>query len=263
MTGFATSILPITPQSAQSSSLHSALDSVEFEELARMSEFWPERVATSVGLVGELHGNNIQPGFEGLLIRVEEDGVLLDFGHNGIFLLPIDQTDLADRVAKLKLSKSTNDRGLIAKRHTKSFYNIDLSRPHGAHDFDQIMYFIFIYTRIDGNRLTDIEKVFGKDSIFSNAADVQPLLLPLSAEYPDDLETSDVSIPIVMPYHREALIRGLAFESDESEEFIVLTDKNGRILSVFPLDFAEGESGLPSSINRLISEDNKQHPKRK
>lgn len=75
------------------------------------SAFWPNRVSlvNELSVVADGREVTLAPGWEAILLRVEDGKILADFGRHGIHTLEPEKTDFNERVEALRSGKSSKD----------------------------------------------------------------------------------------------------------------------------------------------------------
>lgn len=198
-------------------------------EYERMSDYWPHEVRTKIALTGKMHGNTVPVGSKGILIRVENETALVDFGHNGIHHLSLQDTDFN---ASFKHG-SKRLRGLFSERYEKMFYMpFDLKGlRHG--ELGSFDYFVIVYFEFDpaleASLLSNTLAVY--DKLFIREYNTQILLLPYGATAPHmtSFIKQKFNYPTVADHLKKSFIYANQHEPMRMEG-TVLIDDNGRIL---------------------------------
>lgn len=205
--------------------------------LEEASELWPQKVATRTPLIGKLHGNTLGRGSEGVFLRIESGEVMVDFGHNGIFKLPVKDTDFLDRVRQAIGVRTFESQGLFTFRYASSFFWPETSTSCRIPELESFDYFVVIYFDYD------------------EASEEMHLVKELSKEFStlmaDDLKTSLILMPVrgvsnavdmrlyyfdgfhaptISPYMKKGTVHTLQHDFENKGDLVVI-DKNGHILT--------------------------------
>lgn len=207
-----------------------------------ISDSWPHQLRTKTPLTGKMHGNTVPVGTKGILIRVENETALVDFGHNGIYRLPLTDTDF-DTLLK---HGSKQSHGLFSERYEKMFYMpFDLQGLRygelGSFDYFVIVYFDF-EPALEVSSLSNILAVY--DKLFIREYNTQILLLPYGATAPHmrSFIKQRFNYPTVADHLKKAFIHANQHEPMQMEG-TVLIDDNGRIVyRSFQADFSFEDS---------------------
>ena len=211
-------------------------------EYERMSDSWPYELRTKTPLRGKMHGNTVPAGTKGILIRVENETALVDFGHNGIHHLPLADTDF-DALFK---HGSKRSHGLFSERYEKMFYMpFDLQGLRygelGSFDYFVIVYFEFDPS-LEASSLSNILAVY--DKLFIREYNTQIMLLPYGATAPHmrSFIKQNFNYPTVADHLKKSFIHANQHEPMQMEG-TVLIDDNGRIIyRSFQEDFSFEDS---------------------
>ena len=120
------------------------------QSLVETSDYWPARVSYNNEFIGEMHGNKVPAHSEGLLVRVEDDHCIIDYGHNGIVAVPYDHTDIIKRIKANKQAKKL-DQLSFAFRWIKSFYVPSKRRPCQFEDYREHRQFLIVFFSPDSH----------------------------------------------------------------------------------------------------------------
>lgn len=116
-------------------------DTVKTVVYHERSDLWPNKVAIRKPLTGKKHNNTLPVGFEGMLIRIEEDICIVDFGHNGIFELSCVDTDITERITQAE-PRTT---GMFSERYEKMFFDIAKGRGLTGGSLNGYQNFLIFY----------------------------------------------------------------------------------------------------------------------
>ncbi|CAI8292270.1 MAG: Uncharacterised protein [Opitutia bacterium UBA7350] len=200
------------------------------------SSNWPFRLSY---LGGYNEGSNIPDKIKlpGVLIRIEKEKnqsiALIDFGGEGIYKIPVEFTDLAERAAAIKEGRATkawpNHTFLLANKCILSAGgSIGLLKADTMSQYQGI-----IYLPINEEDLTGLDEVL--ESVPANLREGKLWVILPDFNYQDQklidsLSKEIASYDFAMPrsFLSKALIWSLHY--DHSKSFI-LTDLDGKILN--------------------------------
>lgn len=229
------------------------------KELLQRSEWWPLKVGLTQSFESP-GGKTLEPGREGILIRVEADGPIIDFGNRGLFQLPIGKTDLLERASNASIQRNWEDDGGIfsdvAFRHCffLSEKGLALGGILRIKPFD---YFLLVYVKASSEQGAEF-----LDWIEEYPPEILPeglclVLIPYD-EKKDDLVIDLVAFnyqhftfipPMAIPYIK-------VFQHDPYPGSWVLLDKNGKMLiDTKPLNELIEQSPAFHTVDQAIKED--------
>jgi len=219
------------------------LSGEEVSVLYEESSYWPTRVQVDEEVVGQTHGNKVEPGAEWTFLRYQGGDCIVDMGHNGIHAVDAKNTDLLDRMRHYQKTRKFPFQGLFTFRSTKSFYMPE-SPEKGLElgVFDEYDYFVLFYfeysheepaSQLIGEFLRAEAKTLERD----NRAKV--LLLPENnvqvAGLVEDYKADGFTNPTVIPFLYSSLEHSLYHRPNQKGD-VVLVDSFGKILGQFFLD---------------------------
>lgn len=204
-------------------------------DIAMRSDWWPQYVELTRAVTPEGTDSEFRNGQRGVLIRVEPSGVLVDFGRNGIFRIPVAATDLLEQ-AQLVRNAGKPEMGLFSRSIYNKFFQIEegKARQCRAKDFRGSRYFLLIYTDVGSDTCEGARKAIerfleeGSDS----PDDLGVLVIPSDpneSELIDDLKTSGVRWPTMYHFLSRSYLN--VFQHHPVGDLTaVLMDDNGRVL---------------------------------
>lgn len=198
------------------------------------SVWWPDRIAAKKSLIGEMHGNKIAVGKEGQLVRVQNGNCIIDFGHNGVFAIALEQTDLVARIAENKRNNNKNSIS-FPFRWIKSFYIPQAKRPCQLVDYLEYEKFLLVFYPLE--KLEEVIKfsVERHDELIK-AQSACILLIPVTEPTLEQvlaLAEAGVVSPNIVGGHRYSFIKSMHFETPEEAIQAHLINWNGRVLQSF------------------------------
>lgn len=219
------------------------------------SDRWPNTVKTKIPLIGELHGNTVPIGTTGFLIRVEDDTILLDLGHNGIHRLRISDTNFREQFE----NPSERNFGLFADRYEKMFFMPTDSEGLRKGELQPFDYFVNVYFDFYPSKtkssLANILRIYGP--ILKDDLNTQILLIPHRDPFKHNQKYLEqgFDFPTITGFLRKGFVHANQ-HGPEGRSGIVVVDRNGRILM---RSFDEDTSFKDHfrSAKRLIAKDQK------
>lgn len=236
--------------------------SMTLELLSERSELWPERISVKTELTGEKHGNLLKPGVEGIFLGMKEGRCVVDLGHNGIFYLAVEETDLEKRALERMGTRRFADEGLFARRYSKYFLQADSRKPMKIDAFASADYFLVLLLNIDESESGEDKLRQFLDSLKSSVFveySIQPWVIPsatVDGAFLDAFGKELGELPVIAEFLKESFIHAnqhLLAASNCNQA--VLVDKNGKqIAAQKDLDGAKGKEFL-ESLREPISSD--------
>lgn len=231
--------------------------------ILKESQYWPEKVTVHKTLTGRMFENPISAGREWVFLRTDDETVLVDMGHNGVFALEPSDTDVVQRIRANKQRGIVNERGLFSYRHAKWFYEVSTKvglKIESLDDYEAFVLFYFNYEP-DGETAKVISKLLadGGGSLLGRS-DTGVLLLPnqnliaegLSHEFLED----GLNAPVIAPYKRSSFEHAQQHFPEKRGDIVVI-DKNGQVFAQFFFsDLGENASAdaLHAILKRVLAE---------
>ncbi len=232
-------------------------DNVSVSEQELRSEWWPPFVRLEKPL--ELQDSNkvLQPGRRGVMLRVEGNNVLVDFGRYGIQRLPFDDTDFEQQYEELSKTRSWSSHGLFTKLYGTRFYHPDGWVQLRQEDIAGKDYFLIAYADLqdaDDQKLIQqfdraIYQEWQPDSVGSYLI---PLNAPEQASLAELLIDYNVSVPTMPTFL--ALSHVDTFFHQPVGFTVALIDKNGRLIARYDATDIEDLDRFKSDLSKQISE---------
>lgn len=220
------------------------------ERLHFQSEYWPDFVNLTEEI--SLNGKAIQEGTRVILIRVEKEKVLLDFGRNGLHRLDFDQTNLI-KLAQAQSQRTLSDLGNLTEILSRSVTMVKAEEVvEGKRaDFAWKNFVLLIY----GNpKEGEVKELLAscRELDSTLARDLRVVLIPLDSvmrEVAPLLRELEYESPVMLPFLAKAYSDSWD-HGYEGKPLLVLVDRNGRILKKFTYEGNDRDAEL----NRFISE---------
>lgn len=216
--------------------------------LHERSDWWPFFVRLSEPVTSPENGRVIKAGTRAVLIRVEDQEILADFGRNGLIRLPFSKTNILHEAAKLSRQPRKAD-GLLSSELFNKFFRISEGRAVGCTraTFGEARYVLFLYTDLGDQSLDSFHHEING---FAARASVESPELTVAAipsktteeELVKNCLRLEVGFPVMYHFLSEGYRRVLSHDI-AGLPALVLVDHNGRILG--RLDSA----GDPDALN--------------
>ncbi len=214
-------------------SLNTTQATVDESTLHEQSEHWP----FYVHLKDDVKNGNrtLKRQTRAVLLRVQDNKALLDFGRDGYMSLDYSQTDILKRSRKIQLGeieknypnfvRSTNNMFLLpeSKQVPKTVQADALAEAHG---------FVVVY---GGKPLLIDEETRASLNQFSDAVtkqNIYTLIIPTEIAFYEQVRNLDIKAPYMISYLSIAMVDALQHSPDkEGGLTLVHIDPNGRILN--------------------------------
>lgn len=226
------------------------------------SGYWPEFVVLENEITSPRTGRKIAAGTRGVLIRVEDGEVVVDFGRNGVAVVSIDSTDLREQIA-LRETQGPRLTGIFAERmHNKFFWSNRPKNPQCLlQDFAAYEYFLLIYADVDGAdwpAVVEAASLLGKNDAIRSR--LLPVVLPFDQTEAAVIEglrseaTAGLEIPVMFHFLAKSYFKTLHHQvSDQTT--LALIDQNGRLVAREVVRSPETVSAFVNSLDELLSLD--------
>jgi hypothetical protein len=223
--------------------------------LPTRSEWWPLQVRLTEAVTVDKGGQlaRLSPGRQGILIRAEENGALLDLGGFGVHLIPYEDTDIPSRLEAISAEAGWERSGLLASQLGNKFFwpaNHQQTTTRMVQGKD---YFLLSYLNIGSPASTEATQTLVE--VEPGLTEKYPQLtfwtIPLDsgrAEILKDLEATEINWPVMLPTLTQGYTQSLQHHPEDPTA--VLIDKNGRIL----LRLEQAGMANPEVCGRSVSE---------
>lgn len=220
--------------------------------LLASERFWPYQVALTRAWQPEGRSRPLHAGRDGVLIRVEPSGVaLVDFGRDGLYSVPVAETDLLARANRIR-------RGELAKDAP----NFVLAIGPRLLDSGSPAMAPFEMRRVSGHRrflavfadprAADFERIAAALAPLRGRDGLLTIVFPQGAlpdaEVYDRLRALDWRVPFVHDHLAEAYARTLLPGGISPPSLLLQTDE-GRVLFQGPFD-PEAMPALAAALDR-------------
>lgn len=242
-------------------SVSASTGSAEETDFYQMSKYWPQKVTVHKDIVGETHGNTVPGGRAWEFMRYQDGKCLVDMGHNGIFWLAPEETDLRERMLRLENERQFPFQGLFTFRYTKSFYDPETLKGYQLRgELDEVEYFVLFYFDYDksspkthalGIFISEFQEILKAE--YQLGVLLLPTQDPISTNGFEDYIDSGFNAPTVVPYLQDGVIHSLQHKASKNGD-VVVVDKFGKVLGQFFLqDLGEqADSDALLSVLRKI-----------
>lgn len=205
-------------------------------ELQENSALWPHRVELTEPFELPDSSRVLPQGRTGILMRVEQGGVVIDFGRNGTQTVELDSTDTLQQATRIKSGEVTRE-DLFIRRMFNKFY-VEDSGPHGHYrpsmhdDFDGFDTFLMVWADLaSGSSSAAVSWVLRERERLVESG-CRPLLFPLDSseeELMADAEAVGWKDPTCYHWTAPAHRNSLALEPISDPTFFLI-DRNGKVL---------------------------------
>jgi len=231
------------------------------EELVLNSDWWPPFVSLAADFsVSGDRDIEIPAGTRGVMVRVEADEVILDFGRNGVHRVPIEQTDLVVQAAERK-AQGTLDSALFADAMFNKFFLLkdgEAAQCSRA-DFGDSRYFLILYTRLASDRgdavREAVEGLMSSSEVGSKDLSVVLVTFDESErELLDAAKAKQIHWPIMFHFLNRAYLNTL-HHGASGDPTLALIDRNGRLLARLGSEASESQrrdfvTSLPETLRQ-------------
>lgn len=231
--------------------IHAAIAATELEHLPHA---WPYRVQLQEDLeIPEKGDTKLPQHLAGILIRVEGDQAIIDFGRFGLYPVPFHVTNILQLANAINDGRMVKDRPNYGNMVAPRLIEPDPDFPGAWRKFPSIEAldtrgFAFIYL----SRLEQLDTLFAcAREALSSAGDKAAVLIlvPLfEGSYPEiqqRIMASGLPLKLFVEHLREGYIHALHHEPEEDSDSVVVTDLDGKIISRNPSLDLGGLSLLP------------------
>jgi hypothetical protein len=223
---------------------------VSEQNLLANDRFWPYQVALTSALLATNGGKPLDAGSVGVLIRVEASGLArIDFGRDGMQVVPVAKTDLVDRANRVR-------RGELEKMAPNLLLAIGPRLVDSAADTLQALPFpevaaqrgvLCVFADPDSKDLAALASALGplneRDGVF---AIFFPQGEHSDAEVRERLRSLKWTVPFVYDHLAEAYTESL-IETGAALPVVMLQTRDGRVLYQ-----SSGKAGVAPGLRAAI-----------
>ena len=211
------------------------------DKLWAQSDYWPDRVKLTVATDVPGGDKPLPAGWAGVLARVEQDGVLLDFGRDGVFKVALENTNILQLAEQIRLryrdSQKLRMDLLTSRMYAKFFHDVDgVYKPTLEEDFYKTNYFLFSYYNFSTDLPSSSIDYLIQQSPVLEQLRVSLVAVPLGQTEKELIKSlRALKWPYACMFHWLVpyYIKSMAHPSQKNG-YSVLTDSNGRIVSHGP-----------------------------
>lgn len=239
--------------SADSDSLFPASGiSAQTEEIP--SAFWPTFVETTQRIVRD--EKEIDADTRGVLLRVEGNELIVDFGRRGVVDLDPKKTNFFEEVTKLMSGEEEKQFPNFSQQLGNKMMTFGRGKDSGPIRFREalrIRIYILLYLDQYSPSLAPALMEFGQayEHLKERWPMLEVVLMPRDRTFYDFGATVGYSVPYIAPHMRLGYIDSLNHGADSQPAFVAVDD-NGRVLyrNTTALDWED----LPDSLESLVNE---------
>lgn len=207
-------------------------NNTDSELLAQNSDYWPRAVSILKTIdQDDVSGNRkkIKAGQEGILQRLEEGRLLIDFGRHGVHWMLPDATDFFTRVREVysgqRSKEFPNFSGQILSRLVffPKQQNKHISMEDHLPKKGYIVVYPGTYSR-DNIRVIDC-----LDDLVSEYSEIQFFTLQTDMRWQQHFMSKVNALPIFLPHLAEGYTKAFHHEPKEQPSFVAV-DQNGKVL---------------------------------
>lgn len=222
------------------------------------SEWWPAFVRLAKPLELPEHERTLKVGRRGVLIRVEDDFVIVDYGRYGLHRLPLEDTDFKLQFAELSRERNWESHGLFTKTYGTRFYHPKSWSQLKQKDIIDDKYFLLAYAELQTEEGREGIQQFDQKLLQDwTPKGLHACFIPVNApEQPqlvDLLTELDVTTPTMPTFLAKGHVSALGHEPENFT--VVLLDKNGRLLARYDLKDARDVSAWRADIEMRLAND--------
>jgi hypothetical protein len=207
-----------------------------YAELLENSDLWPHRVELTKPVELSDPPKVLRPGWSGILMRIEEDGAVIDFGRHGTHSIEVSSTDTLLQASRIK-SGEVKRADLFVRRMFNKFYVADPGsygtyRPSVHQDFTGFDTFLLVWADLGSVASGPAISWVLRERERLEHLRCRPLLFPLDPtekELLADAKSLGWKDPTcyhwTLPGHRKSL----ALEPISDPTFFLI-DRNGKVL---------------------------------
>lgn len=208
---------------------------IQLEDVAYLSELWPRFVRIKQPF--EVPGSEtvLKAQTRGVLMRIEGNHAVIDFGGNGTHKLHINEVDLISQMKKLLDSDKPTRTSLFHKRMFNKFFKNKNGKciQTGIDDFRTPRYCLLLYAdlRTDESEAV-VSWLLKKTDLMAELACV-PLLFPMDStekELLSDVRELAWTYPSLYHWSYKAHAKSLSYDGITNPS-IILIDDSGRTVS--------------------------------
>ena len=230
---------------------------VNEEELASRSDLWPLNIKTTETITDDAGFPILKAATSGILLRIEEEKVILDTGRLGIVRIPISKTNALEIAREIESGEVAKSNGNIVSMLGGKFFDPQGEgyQPLPYFEFKSVDYFLFYYARgRDDDCIRFTEKLRSEyKTIKDKLPHFELLMIPLDDDNEamfKHLEEQQIPWPTMFHYMARGYQKALDHKP-KNLPCLVLTDANGKILAHSIKDY---ERNNPESVLQIIKE---------
>lgn len=219
------------------------------------SAFWPPFVETTEKIV--YREKEIKVDTRGVLLRVEEDQLLIDFGRNGVATVDPNATNFYEEVCELMSGASKKEFPNFSLHVANKLMTFGRGKKSGPIRFEEVVgtkLYILLYLDTYSPELAQPLMKFGKayKDLKAGWPEVEVVLMPRDRKFYDFGATVGYAVPYIAPHMRIGYIKSLTHGVDTPPAFAAV-DNNGRMLyrSEAPLALEDLSNSLENLLNEL------------
>ena len=220
------------------------------------SSYWPPYVETTETIVNV--ENEIKADTRGVLLRVEEDQLLVDFGRNGVASIDPIATNFHEEAQKLMSGESKKEFPNFSLQLGNKLMTFGRGERSGPLRFQEVVgtkIYILLYLDTYSPELAQPLIDFGEayKELKAEWPNIEVVLMPRDRKFYDFGATVGYAVPYITPHMRIGYIESLSHGVDTTPA-LVAVDDNGRILyhSAEPLNWDDLSNSTENLLNELI-----------
>lgn len=197
---------------------------------------WPSKVTVNEQIEEENEdGQNktLRAGTSGILQRVEDGLLLIDFGHHGLFWLRPDQTDFSVQYDRLKSNKDHKDfpNAMVQIGNKIIHFPKRTARHVLIEDIKEYEFFLCYYANVIDEENVLITQALNnafKDRLFAEHG-IWPVAFPGKDRWYGYFQKAFNELPVFIPHMRLSYAAAFRHEPNPTPSF-VLIDANGKVI---------------------------------
>ncbi len=222
-------------------------------ELAADSSLWPFRLSLSEEALERGKAMGISGLVPGIVIRLEGQDALVDFGREGLYRLPLEDTDFRERALEVRRGGGDKDLPNFIRYTANIFARIT---PGGKREnipvdkMEDLPHFVVAYV---DQRLFDeptAVEAFRATSAELLERGIWTLTIPTDLIFFIALKDVDLPLVFCLPHLCGPTVTMLAHEPGDRAKF-VLIDAEGKVLEEWEADYAD----LPALLGDVARAD--------
>lgn len=242
VTGFGVSVLPAGVVTTDATEQDLSFDR---ESLLEDSESWPFYVKVDTEKAPEIP--RAATLFPGVLLRVEGSQALIDFGRDGIHLLPLEATNFFEEAARVRSGEAELDLPNFTRYTTNIFICPDDAgryRPLSLDLYASTPLYVLVYGDL---RLIEDESLrTAVDAVFAAGTDkgAMGIVFPTTDQFYERAFNVKPGWTIPQAHTLRAFLRTLRHDPKDDAVVAVLVDAYGKILKRAEFPYPKASDGL-------------------